>query len=475
MLRTKTIIQHSGLGFGTSGVRGLVNQLTAEVCQAFTHAFISVMRDRFTFKHVALGIDNRPSSLGMAGACAAALQQLGVEPLFYGVLPTPALALQAMRCRIPAIMVTGSHIPHDRNGLKFYGPGGEITKAEERQILEADIVFSKIMAQPMLQPSTEAAERYTERYLHFFNKSALAHKRIGIYEHSSAGRDIYPSIFQALGATVIRLGRSDDFIPIDTEALSTEDEQRALSWTQQYSLDALFSTDGDGDRPMLADEQGHWLKGDILGLLCCQYLGIQSLAMPLNCNSAVEQSGIATRVIRTRIGSPYVLEAMGGLAGKFAGFEANGGFMLGSSIDHEGRHLAALPTRDALLPALAALILARETGLAAILATLPSRFTHSDRIKVNPTAFMQKAISNRFWLLETLGLAADIDVDIDMTDGIRMQLPDHRIIHLRASANAPELRCYAEAKSQLEARTLVEKTLYIAIETMNSWNNLNSQ
>lgn len=278
-----------------------------------------------------------------------------------------------------------------------------------------------------------------------------------------------------MGATVIRLGRSDDFIPIDTEALSTEDEQRALSWTQQYSLDALFSTDGDWDRPMLADEQGHWLKGDILGLLCCQYLGIQSLAMPLNCNSAVEQSGIATRVIRTRIGSPYVLEAMGGLAGKFAGFEANGGFMLGSSIDHEGRHLAALPTRDALLPALAALILARETGLAAILATLPSRFTHSDRIKVNPTAFMQKAISNRFWLLETLGLAADIDVDIDMTDGIRMQLPDHRIIHLRASANAPELRCYAEAKSQLEARTLVEKTLYIAIETMNSWNNLNSQ
>jgi phosphomannomutase len=72
-------------------------------------------------------------------------------------------------------------------------------------------------------------------------------------------------------------------------------------------------------------------------------------------------------------------------------------------------------------------------------------------------------------------LAAGIDVDIDMTDGIRMQLPDHRIIHLRASANAPELRCYAEAKSQQEARTLVENTLYIAIETMNSWNNLNSQ
>ncbi|WP_303396024.1 hypothetical protein [Aeromonas sp. A35_P] len=135
MLSTKTIIQHSGLGFGTSGVRGLVSQLTPEACQAFTHAFISVMHERYTFNKVALGIDNRPSSLSIANACAAALQQRGVEPLFYGVLPTPALALQAMHCRIPAIMVTGSHIPHDRNGLKFYGPGGEITKAEERQIL----------------------------------------------------------------------------------------------------------------------------------------------------------------------------------------------------------------------------------------------------------------------------------------------------------------------------------------------------
>lgn len=73
---------------------------------------------------------------------------------------------------------------------------------------------------------------------------------------------------------------------------------------------------------------------------------------------------------------------------------------------------------------------------------------------------MQRAISDRFWLLETLGFAADIRVDIDLTDGIRIQFPDHRIIHLQASTNAPELRCYAEAKSQQEAKTLVENTLY---------------
>jgi hypothetical protein len=34
-------------------------------------------------------------------------------------------------------MVTGSHIPFDRNGLKFYRPEGEITKADEAGILAA--------------------------------------------------------------------------------------------------------------------------------------------------------------------------------------------------------------------------------------------------------------------------------------------------------------------------------------------------
>ncbi len=36
-------------------------------------------------------------------------------------------------------MVTGSHIPFDRNGLKFYRPEGEISKADELAILAADV------------------------------------------------------------------------------------------------------------------------------------------------------------------------------------------------------------------------------------------------------------------------------------------------------------------------------------------------
>jgi phosphomannomutase len=375
-----------------------------------------------------------------------------------------------MHCGIPAIMMTGSHIPHDRNGFKFYCPHGEITKIEERQILETDVAFSRTIARPELLASKEAVERYASRYQHFLNASPLADKRISIYDAQQCRERYLPCDFPGIGGRGGAIGAHDDFVPVDTEVLSKNDEQRALSWIRQYDLDALFSTDGDGNKPMLADEQGDWLKGDWLGLLCCQYLGIQSLTMPLNCNSAVEQSSIVTQVVRIRIGSPYVLEAMEHLAGKVAGFEANRGFMLGNAIDDENRHLAARPTRDALLPALATLSLTREKGLSAALIKLPSRFTHSNRIKANSAAFMQKAISEPLWLLEVLGLAADMRVDIDLTDGIRIQLADHNIIHLPASANAPELRCYAEAGSQQEAKKLVGNILCLAKDIMNSWN-----
>ena len=36
--------------------------------------------------------------------------------------------------------------------------------------------------------------------------------------------------------------------------------------------------------------------------------------------------------------------------------------------------------------------------------------------------------------------------NLDLTDGLRMSLSDSTIIHLRPSGNAPEFRCYVEAR-----------------------------
>ncbi|WP_275658946.1 phosphomannomutase [Shewanella sp. Isolate11] len=460
---TRTLIAQSGIAFGTSGARGLVSDFTPDVNAAFAIAFINSISDDFEFDTVAIAIDNRPSSYAIAQACAAGIKQLNQNVIYYGVIPTPALAYKAMQDGMPCIMVTGSHIPFDRNGLKFYRPDGEITKADEQAILNIAVTFTPLADElEELSLNNDASRAYIERYQQLFDNKILAGKHIGIYEHSSAGRDIYSYLFESLGAKTTSLGRSDEFVPIDTEAVSEEDKQRALDWSKQYGFDALYSTDGDGDRPLIADENGNWLRGDILGLLCSQQLGIEALAVPVSCNSAIEQSQNFTTVVRTKIGSPYVIAEFSELAKKsktVAGFEANGGYLLGSDIKVNSKNLKALPTRDALLPAL--MLLAQRVSISMQLKEIPQRFTASDRLQ-NFSRDKSERLIEQLTVSATQFLANldyKQDFQINNIDGLRITLECGDIIHLRPSGNAPELRCYSESSSQAKASKIVSMTL----------------
>ncbi|HCG6981473.1 TPA: phosphomannomutase [Vibrio parahaemolyticus] len=466
MLNTKQVIAQSGVQFGTSGARGLVTQFNPEVCAAFAHAFLNSLSGRFEFKRVAIAIDNRPSSPEMAKACISAIESCGFETIYYGVIPTPALAYSAMQDDIPCIMVTGSHIPFDRNGLKFYRPDGEITKVDEQAILNAEVSFDSKMKLPELIVDPKAGQQYVQRYTSLFDANMLQGKRIGIYEHSSAGRDLYQGLFEALGAEVISLERTDGFVPIDTEAVAESDKIKARDWSEKYELDFIFSTDGDGDRPLVADESGEWLRGDILGLLCAEAMQVEALAIPVSCNTVIETSPVFKVVSKTKIGSPYVIAEFDTLSADyktFAGFEANGGFLLGSDITFNGKCLKALPTRDAVLPALMLLAKSKGTTVSALVSELPQRYTDSDRIQNYATEKSQlvisKASKNPQTLLTKLGFLDTNVASINTTDGLRIELECGDIVHLRPSGNAPELRCYAESNSVVSASEIVKRTL----------------
>jgi phosphomannomutase len=469
MNTSKDVMAASGVGFGTSGARGLVADMTNEVCFAYTLAFLHAIAAT-PGSRVALGMDLRPSSPRMAGACAAAVRHAGLTPDFCGAIPTPALAFYAQELGIPAIMVTGSHIPFDRNGIKFYRAEGEISKADEAAIQAAAVAMpDEVQAEALPPDNTAAADLYKRRYLDFFPGQPLAGLRLGFYQHSSLARDLLTEIAEGLGARVLPLGRTDEFVPIDTEAVSEADAALARRWAAEYGFDAILSTDGDADRPLLGDEQGHWLRGDIVGILCAQYLGARAVATPVSSNTAVEKCGSFARVVRTRIGSPYVIAAMEALLAEgqtgVVGYEANGGFLVGSPIDKAGRKLAPLPTRDAVLPILALLAMARERGmpLSALAKDLPPRFTASDRIQNFATDKSRQLIQRLSTSLEAiqqlLGDLCGTPAGLDQTDGLRITFAHGDIVHLRPSGNAPELRCYAEADSPERAAALARTCL----------------
>jgi phosphomannomutase len=469
MRSIQDLMLDTGVAFGTSGVRGLVTQMSGEICAAYTQAFLTVLKQSYDFDSVAIGIDLRPSSPQIAQACAATIEANGLKIDFCGELPTPALAYYAQKQGIPAIMVTGSHIPFDRNGMKFYRPDGEISKADELAMINLPLeMANKTISAPRLSINPKAIIDYENRYLDFFPADILSGMKLGFYQHASVARDVLKNILEKLGAQVVSLDRTEVFVPIDTEAVSDEDKQRGKNWSQQYGFDAILSTDGDGDRPLIADENGHWLRGDLVGLITSDYLGIQQIAIPVSCNTAIELSGSFDQVKRTKIGSPYVIAAMESLdseQGHIAGFEANGGFLLANDIETQGKKITSLATRDAALPIIAVLAAAQKSSakLSDLLLSLPKRYTDSDRLQNFPTQLSQSLLAswandpNSFGKL--LGPEYSEISACDLSDGLRLSFSNQDIIHIRASGNAPELRCYCESSDYQKALDMTQMVL----------------
>jgi|TARA_R110000765_G_scaffold426735_1_gene543953 phosphomannomutase len=453
--------------FGTSGLRGLVTELTPDLVASYVRAFVAACPQGSA---VHVGWDLRPSSPAIAEVVLQTVQDCGLTAVRCGTVPTPALALAAMNAGCGAVMITGSHIPADRNGLKFYVPSGEVSKEDETQILAAlDALPSLPERQGSMEDHPTCAADYVARYTDAFGDQALAGMRIGVYQHSSVARDIMVAVVQGCGGTPVPLAWSDTFIPVDTEAVDPETRSQLAAWCAEHALDALISTDGDADRPMLADASGAIVPGDVLGPLTARALGADVLCTPVSSNSMIGQMDCFATIQRTRIGSPFVIAAMEDLLDedaqtKVAGYEANGGFLLGFAADAPTGSLAPLMTRDCLLPVLAPLAAARAAGqsIAEAAADLPPCFTAADRLqgieqdRSGPfLAQLKQDAAARAAFFDSM----PAERDTDHTDGLRVTFEGGAVVHLRPSGNAPEFRCYTEAATPQAAQDLLHTHL----------------
>jgi phosphomannomutase len=447
--------------FGTSGLRGLSRDLTNELCATYAAAFVAGHAHN---GRIFIGQDARESSPRIARAVAAGAASQGVVAVDCGVIPTPALARASLAEGTLAIMVTGSHIPADRNGLKFYTSQGEFTKADEGPLAEAVAGWTLATAEAEIVKSNARAD-YVARYVSGLPNAALAGLKVGVWLHSSAASSALPQILSGLGAEVVLLGASQSFVPVDTEAVDAGTRAKLAGWVAEHRLDALLSTDGDADRPLLVDETGTVVPGDILGPITARWCGADGVVTTVSANTMVDAMGAFKAVQRTKIGSPYVIAEMearmaDGLD-RVAGYEPNGGFLLGWDVT--GRvALPKLMTRDSTLPLVGTIAAASEAGVSVseLIGSLPRRRTATDRLKDIPrTASM--AIVDSILAGETTHLPAGLGapVSVDQTDGARMTFGDSRVLHIRPSGNAPELRCYVEAESDGAASDLLAEAL----------------
>jgi phosphomannomutase len=521
-LRSRLVYEPRELRFGTSGRRGEVVHLTQ------LEIYINVCAEIEYLQSIPNGgggtapghefyiaSDLRPSSTSFVEAeqgrgeifqavVRAALGS-GMRPVNLGRIPTPALAHYALSRERASVMVTGSHIPFDRNGYKLNTSRGELLKQHEAPIAE---YVSRVRQRLYNQPFTESpfdergmfksghcelpAERddartaYFRRYVDFFQPGSLRGKRIAVYQHSAVGRDLLVEILQAFGADVIPMGRSETFVPIDTENIEAAQLAAIQGLTQKVihscgPVWAVVSTDGDSDRPLVlgTSPEGavRFFGGDLVGMIVAEFLGADAVVVPISCNDAIDRGSLKHVVEpKTKIGSPYVIEGLQTARAKgrqaVCGWEANGGFLTGSDIERKEKMLTALATRDALLPILSVLFAAHEQGcsLSGLFSRLPPRYSRAALLKQFPQS-VSRQIIDRFSpgvgrQLETI--RAELQeffrpemgfseiASLNFTDGVRAIFANGDVAHIRPSGNADELRIYAVADTQERADTIAE-------------------
>jgi len=495
-LRDTLSYEPAELKFGTSGLRALVTDMTDLECYINTLGFLAFVAELGHIPNangvVYVGGDLRHSTPRILKAVVKAVRDSGYEPIYCGLVPTPTVAYQGILAQAPCIIVTGSHIPDDRNGIKFHRADGEVLKEDEPAIKAAveavrhnlysqDAASQPFDAQGMLTEAvampaedSTAAQNYMQRYTSVFGPETLEGKQIVFYQHSAVGRDLLTTMLQKLGAEVIPVGRSEKFIPIDTENVTAADQAYFKQLATEYpDAFAIVSTDGDSDRPFLIDAHGVFNRGDVLGAVVAEWLKADAAAFPTSASDAVdtylEPKGV--EITRTKIGSPFVISAMqlAQQSGKqrVVGWEVNGGFMTGSNFEVHGQPLAALPTRDAIFPIIVAMVASIEVGgsVAEKFATLPQRFTQAGMINNFPTEtshqilarFAQDnqetktALTQYFTAAEGFGPVARMNT----LDGLQLFFENGDVAHMRPSGNAPQLRCYSIADSQERADEIV--------------------
>lgn len=523
-LRSKLGFEPQELKFGTSGRRGLVADLTQ------LEIYVNVLAELRYLQSLPqnqggiragdqlyVGTDLRPSSTRFVAeqqsrgelvqAVLEAASASGMQPVFLGPIPTPALTFFALEHQRGSIMVTGSHIPFDRNGYKANTSIGELLKEHEAPIASAvertrDEAYRTAFEQSpfddngMLKDGhrnlpaahSGAEELYLSRYLDFFGAGSLHGKRILVYQHSAVGRDLLVRVLREMGAEAVAAGRSEHFVPIDTENIDAAQLELIQSLADDAArshgpLDAVVSVDGDSDRPLVLgvepDGRVRFFGGDLVGMIVAEYLDADAIVVPISCNDAIDRGPLASKLEeKTRIGSPYVIAGIEAAKAKgrqaVCGWEANGGFLLGSNLLRRGRTLRALPTRDAMLPIVCTLLSASEKQLTLpeLFARLPKRFGRAALIKNFPRPVSAKIVA-RFspsdpMLREVDAANAEHLRDalcpffpakagfgaiakLNYVDGVRVTFENGDVIHIRPSGNADELRAYAVAGTQARA------------------------
>jgi phosphoglucosamine mutase len=314
--------------FGTDGVRGVANvhPMTSEMALRLGRALAYLVRSGPHRHRIVIGKDTRLSGYMLEHALASGIESMGVDVYFTGPLPTPAIAFitQSMRADAGAV-ISASHNPYQDNGIKFFSRDG-FKLPDEMEARIEELVHEQHIDH--LRPTEDkigkafkiddAGGRYVVHAKSIFPRAMTLDGLTIVVDcgHGAAYR-VAPSVFEELGAKVVRLGDKPDGKNINAKCGALHPEAMCKA-VVRHKADLGIALDGDADRLIVADEKGRVVDGDRIMAVCARdliarkLLPKKTLVATVMSNLGLERSlaEVGGKVVRTQVGDRHVVAEM---------------------------------------------------------------------------------------------------------------------------------------------------------------------
>jgi len=352
--------------FGTDGIRGRVGQgpISADFVLRLGNALGRVLgEDGRARPTVLIGKDTRISGYMFEAALEAGLVAAGADVQLIGPMPTPAIAFLTNTLRADAgIVISASHNPHYDNGIKFFSADGEKLDDATELAIEAALDAPFLTVDSTRLGKASRARDAIGRYIEFCKASVprgfnLRGLKIVLDCAHGATYHIAPMLFRELGADIVVIGAAPDGLNINDGVGSTHIDNLAAK-VRETGADLGIAFDGDGDRVLMADDQGNPVDGD--DLLYVLARGWQAsgrlkgtVVGTLMTNYGLEKALAALQIpfVRVKVGDRYVHQAL-----------VEGGGVLGGETSGHMLCLDRATTGDGVISALQVLEALKREG-----------------------------------------------------------------------------------------------------------------
>lgn len=316
--------------FGTDGIRGTANipPMTAETALRVAMATAYVLRTKQkgdVMNRAVIGKDTRLSGYMLEQALASGFVAMGMEVIFTGPVPTPAVAMLTRSLRADVgVMISASHNPYQDNGIKLFGADGyKLSDAVENEIESAlEMDQTELLPEADMIGKAARMDDAPGRYIEFLKSGmprgeSLSGLKIVVDSANGAAYKIAPQLMWELEAQVVSIGDRPNGRNIN-DGCGATDTTALQKCVVEEGADIGIALDGDADRLMIVDEKGGRIDGDqIMALLALSMkdrgiLKDDTLVTTVMSNLGLERflEGRGVRLERTSVGDRYVVEKM---------------------------------------------------------------------------------------------------------------------------------------------------------------------